>query len=55
MEKYCRAVQATDENMGIHIAGRIPKATNTSAEYVMHIASLLQQWLHVRASTSGNT
>jgi len=35
----------------IRIAGWIPKATNTSAEYVMRIASLLQQWLHVRAST----
>ena len=28
----------------IRIAGWIPKATNTSAEYVMHIDSLLQQW-----------
>ena len=34
----------------IRIAGWIPEATNTSAEYVMRIVSLLQQWLHVRGS-----
>jgi len=39
----------------IRIAGWITKATNTSAEYVMRTASLLQQWLHLRVSTLRHT
>jgi len=34
----------------MRIACRIPKATNAHSEYVIFIAFLLQQWLHVRAS-----
>jgi hypothetical protein len=49
-EKYCRAGQATDDNMAIRIACWIPKATNTLWDYVILIAFPLQQWLHERAS-----
>jgi len=34
----------------MRIAYWIPKATNTLSEYVIHIAFLLQQCLHERAS-----
>jgi hypothetical protein len=34
----------------MRIACRIPKATNTHAEYVILIAFPLQQWLHERVS-----
>jgi len=50
VEKYCRAGQATDDNMAHLIACWIPKATNTHSEYVILIAVPLQQWLHERAS-----
>jgi len=34
----------------IRITCRIPKATNTHSQYVIHIAFPPQQWLHERAS-----
>jgi hypothetical protein len=34
----------------VRIAFCIHNTTNTQTEYVMHIASPLQQWLHERAS-----
>jgi hypothetical protein len=34
----------------MHIAYRLPKATNTYSEYVILIAFSLQQWLHEHAS-----
>ena len=48
MEKYCRAEQATDDNIirRMRIARWIPKATNIHSEYVILIAFSLQQWLH---------
>ena len=49
MEKYCRAGQATDDDM-VRIARWIPKATNRHSEYVIFIAFPLQLWLHKRAS-----
>ena len=51
-KKYCRAGQATDDNMigRMRTACRIPKATNTYSEYVMLIAFSLQLWLHQRDS-----
>ena len=52
MEKYCRAVQATDDNIIrlMRTACWIPKAENTHSEYVTYIAFPLQQWLTQRAS-----
>ena len=52
MEKYCRAGQATDDNVIWHmcIACWIPKATSTYSEYVIPVAFSLQQWLHESAS-----
>jgi hypothetical protein len=44
VEKYCRAVQATNDNMAL-----TPKATNTLSEYVILVFHC-QQWLHERAS-----
>ena len=52
MEKYCGVGKATDVN----IIGRmlfaccLPKATDTSSEYVILIAFPRQQWLRERAS-----
>jgi hypothetical protein len=34
----------------MHVAGWIPKATNTQSEYLILTAFPLQQWLHKRAS-----
>jgi hypothetical protein len=49
--KYCTAGQATDTIIRrMRIARCIPKATNTHSEYVIPIASPLQQWLHERSS-----
>ena len=51
MEKFCRAGQATDDNMvRMRIACWILKATDTHSEYVILIAFPLQLWLHKRAS-----
>ena len=52
MEKYCKAGQATDDNITwrMRIAPWIPKATDTHLEYVILIAFSLQQLLHERAS-----
>jgi len=45
--KYCRAGQATDDNMA-HTHRVLD--TNTHSEYIIVIAFPLQQWLHERAS-----
>ena len=45
MEKYCRAGQATDDNMA-HAHCMLEKATNTHTVCVTLIAFPLQQWLH---------
>jgi hypothetical protein len=54
VEKYGRAGQATDDNRirRMRIARWIPKSTHTHthSEYVIRIASPLQQWLFERAS-----
>ena len=51
-KKYCRAGQATDDNIirRMRIACWIPKATNINSEYVILIAFPLQQWLRERAT-----
>ena len=46
--KYCRAGQATDDNMA-HAHCMLD--TNTHSTYVILIAFPLQKWLHERAST----
>jgi hypothetical protein len=45
LEKYCGAVQATDDNImrRMRIARWIPKAKNAHSQYVILIAFLLQQ------------
>jgi hypothetical protein len=53
VEKYCRAGQATDDNM--LIACSIPKATDTHSECVILISFLLQQRLHEPALMSRYT
>lgn len=50
MEKYFRVAQATDDNTTQHIAGCIPKVTDTNSEYVTLTALPLQQWLYERTS-----
>ena len=52
MEKYCRAEQATYDNVTrrMRFACWIPKTTDTHLEHVIPIAFPLQQWLHGRAS-----
>jgi len=52
VEKYGRAVKATDDNIiwHMHIECWITKATNTHSENVILIAFLQQQWLHECAS-----
>jgi len=54
MEKYCRARQATDDNIisRMRVACWIPKSKNTHSEYVILIAFPLWQWLHQRTSVS---
>ena len=47
MEKYCRAWQATDDNMA---HAHVPKATDTPTEYAVVIVFPPQQWMHERAS-----
>jgi hypothetical protein len=51
VEKYCRAGQATDDNIvrRMRFACWIPKATNTHSEYETFIAFPRQQWLRERA------
>jgi len=39
----------------MHIAGCVPKATDTHREYVIPIALAQYKWLHERASTLGYT
>ena len=53
MEKYCKTVQATDDNITrlMCIARWVPKATNTHIEYAILIAFPLQKWLHEHASS----
>jgi len=51
VEKYGRAGSTTDKILRKSIARWIPKATNTSSEYVKLIAIPQQQWLSERAST----
>ena len=52
MEKYCRAEQATHDNITrrMRIACWMSKDKNTPSEYVKLIAFPRQQWLHERAS-----
>jgi hypothetical protein len=47
-EKFCRVGQATDCNIIYRMRNAcwMPKATNTHSEYVIIIASVLQNWLH---------
>jgi hypothetical protein len=51
-EKYCRARQATNDNITWHVqvACYLPKATDTDYEYVIFTAFPLQQMLHKSAS-----
>jgi len=51
-KKYCRAGQATDDNMlrSTRFTDWIPKTTNTHSECVKLTDFPLQQWLHERAS-----
>jgi hypothetical protein len=51
-EEYCRAGQATDDNIirRMRFACWVPKATNKHSGYAILIVFLLQQWLHERAS-----
>jgi hypothetical protein len=52
VEKCRRTGQATDDNIThlMRIACCIPKAKDTHSDYVIIFASLLQHWLHERAS-----
>jgi len=52
VEKFCRAGQATDENIIrlMSIVRWILKVTNSLSEYVIFIVFPLQQWLHERSS-----
>jgi hypothetical protein len=53
VEKYCRAVQATDDTIMrlMRIVCGIAKTKKTHSEYVTLIAFPLQEWLHEREST----
>jgi hypothetical protein len=35
VENYCTAVHATDNNMALHIACCLPRATNTHSKYCL--------------------
>jgi hypothetical protein len=49
--KYGTAIQATDNIIwSMRLACWIPKATDTSPEYVIRISFLQQQWLYERTS-----
>jgi len=52
VEKYGRAIKATDDNIiwHMHFERWITKATNTHSENVIFIAFPQQQWLHECAS-----
>jgi hypothetical protein len=50
VEKYCRAWQATDDNMAHADCMWITNATKTHSEYIIVIVFALQEWLHERAS-----
>jgi hypothetical protein len=52
VEKYGRAVQATDDNKiwRMRFACWITKATGTHSEYVILVAFPLQQWLPERGA-----
>jgi hypothetical protein len=52
VEKFCRVGQATDDNImrRMHIACRIPKATNTRTGCEILIAFPPRQWLRERVS-----
>ena len=45
VEKYCRAGQATDENMA-HVHGMLVTKGNKYTQYVIHSAFSLQQGLY---------
>jgi hypothetical protein len=55
VENYCRAGQATDDNMAHAHYMWVPKATYTHSEYVTFIALARQQWSHDRALFLGYT
>ena len=48
MEKYGRAVQATEENITLRmpISCCVPKATDAHSENVIHTTFPLKEWLH---------
>ena len=52
VDKYCRAVQATDDSIiwRMRIVYWITKATNSHSEYVIFVAFQLQQMLRELAS-----
>jgi hypothetical protein len=50
VEKYCRAGQATDENLCMCIVCSITESTNVHWEYVILISFPQQRWLHERPS-----
>jgi len=49
VEKYCRAGQATDDNM-VRAHCVLDTKGYRHSEYIIHIAFPLQQWLHKSAS-----
>ena len=57
MEKYCRAEQATDDNIirRMRIACWMRKAANTQLDCAVLIAYPMHQWLHESASVLGYT
>jgi hypothetical protein len=50
--KYCRARQATNDNitLRIRVVCCLPKATDTPSEYLIFTAFPFQEWLHKYAS-----
>jgi len=50
VEKYCEQGRPQVTMWRMHIAYRIPKATNTQSQYVILLTFPLHQWLHERAS-----
>jgi len=51
LEKYCRAGQATDDNMvHAHYMLNPQGYKHTHSEYVILIAVTLQQWMHKHPS-----
>jgi len=50
MEKYCRAVQTTDDNMAHAHCVLVTESTNTHSEYVILTVIPWHVWLRHRAS-----